>query len=39
MGHEFLCFINIYVFNILINNEYFKVYFSGCFRMLWVFPW
>ncbi|EQV89179.1 hypothetical protein G893_03252 [Escherichia coli KOEGE 71 (186a)] len=29
MGHEFLCFINIYVFNTLINNEYFKVYFSG----------
>ncbi|EOU47967.1 hypothetical protein WC5_00335 [Escherichia sp. KTE114] len=29
MGHEFVCFINIYVFNILINNEYFKVYFSG----------
>ncbi len=28
MCHEFLCFINIYVFNILINNEYFKVYFS-----------
>ncbi len=28
MGHEFLCFINIYVFNALINNEYFKVYFS-----------
>lgn len=29
MGHEFVCFINICVFNILINNEYFKVYFSG----------
>ncbi len=29
MGHELVCFINIYVFNILINNEYFKVYFSG----------
>ncbi len=29
MGHEFVCFINVYVFNILINNEYFKVYFSG----------
>lgn len=29
MGHEFLCFINTYVFNVLINNEYFKVYFGG----------